>query len=311
MKPGSEMSLRKSLPSPTALFMFEAAAKNLSFTKAGTEFNVTQSAVSRMIKRLEVHLGTELFNRNPTGLELTSDGAELFKAVSSGFRTIEAGLEDLRSRQGNARRVTISLSSAFAMHWFVPRVDRFQERFPDIDLRFQLVKGEPLGPFDDVDLAIRYNHPPNTEQHSWKLAEEVIVPVCSVLYREQHGSLDDFARGHVCAKQSGQMRIPWPVFLDKTNAIDLNIDRYLTFSDYALVVQAALKGRALALGWLHVVGSELLEEGLVRAGPQCLKTGYDYNVVATKARPLRDVSSQVKDWIVGEMTDMMEQVSAR
>jgi DNA-binding transcriptional LysR family regulator len=151
------MSLRKSLPSPTALFMFEASARHLSFTRAANDFNVTQSAVSRMIKRLEIHLGTILFRRGPTGLELTGEGFELFKAVSLGFRTIEAGFDDLRARQGNAHVVTLSLSSAFAMQWFVPMVDRFRETFPEIDLRLQIVKGEPVGPFEEVDLAIRYN----------------------------------------------------------------------------------------------------------------------------------------------------------
>lgn len=303
------MSLRKSLPSPTALFMFEAAAKQLSFTRAGAEFNVTQSAVSRMIKRLETHLGVELFKRNPTGLALTAEGAELFKAVSMGFRTIETGIDELRSRQGNARRVTISLSSAFAMHWFVPRVDRFQETFPDIDLRFQLVKGEPLGPFDDVDLAIRYNHPASSEQHSWKCADEVIVPVCSAAYAAQHGTLDEPTSGHLFARQSGPLRVPWPVFLEGTGRVEPEGERYVTFSDYALVVQAALKGRALALGWLHVVGDELLEEGLVRAGTQVLRTGFSYDIVATKDRPLRDVSVKVKDWIITEMTAMFERLA--
>ena len=233
------MSLRKLLPSPAALFMFEAAARHLSFTKAGAEFNVTQSAVSRMINRLEVHLETQLFDRTSTGITLTQDGTQLFRSVGMGFRTIETGLDELRSRQGDAKRVTISISSAFAMHWFVPRVDKFQEEFPDIDLRFQLVKGEPLGPFDDVDLAVRYNHPPSAEQHSWKLFDEIIVPVCSSGYVAQHGTLAEVQRGHVLAKQSGQMRVPWPVFLENSATPFPDGERYLTFSDYALVVQAA------------------------------------------------------------------------
>lgn len=304
------MSLRKLLPSPVALFMFEAAAKHLSFTRAGAEFNVTQSAVSRMIKRLEVHLGTQLFDRNPTGLELTQDGLALFKSVGMGFKTIEAGLEDLRSRQGNAKRVTISISSAFAMHWFVPRMDRFQEEFPGIDLRFQLVKGEPVGPFDDVDLAIRYNHPANAEQHSWKLADEIIVPVCSAGYAAQHGTLRESLTGHVLAKQSGPMRVPWPVYLERTGTSKPEGERYLTFSDYALAVQAALKGRALALGWLHVLGDEILEEGLIRASSTALETGFTYDIVATTSRPLRDVSVVVKDWIIEEMHQMQKRLAS-
>lgn len=298
------MSLRKALPSPVALFMFEASARHLSFTRAGSEFNVTQSAVSRMIKRLEVHLGTELFRRTPTGLELTPDGSELFKSVSIGFRSIEAGLDELRSRQGSTRRVTISLSSAFAMHWFVSRVDKFQQTFPEIDLRFQLVKGEPIGPFEDVDLAVRYNHPANAEHHSWKLADEIIVPVGSAGYVTGHGSLDDNRTGHVLANQIGQLRVPWAMFFEKTGAVEPEKARLMTFSDYALVVQAALKGRALALGWLHVVGDEILEGGLVRAAAKELRTGFSYDIVAATSRPLRDASVAVKDWIIAEMQSM-------
>lgn len=304
------MSLRKALPSPVALFMFEASARHLSFTRAGSEFNVTQSAVSRMIKRLEVHLGTVLFRRTPTGLELTAHGGELFKSVSIGFRSIEAGLDELRSRQGSTRRVTISLSSAFAMHWFVPRVDKFQQTFPEIDLRFQLVKGEPVGPFEDVDLAVRYNHPANAEHHSWKLADEIIVPVGSTGYVATHGGLDDNRAGHVLANQTNQARVPWAAFFEQTGSAEPEQARFMTFSDYALVVQAALKGRALALGWLHVVGDEILEGGLVRAGARELRTGFSYDIVAATSRPLRDVAVGVKDWIIAEMRNMITDLNS-
>jgi LysR family glycine cleavage system transcriptional activator len=211
------MSIRKFIPSATSLFMFEAAAKQLSFTRAAAEFNVTQSAVSRMIKRLETHLETALFKREASGLQLTEDGALLFKAVSAGLQTIEAALEELSARQGKYGIVTISISSAFAVHCFVPMMDRFQAAFPDIDLRFQLVKGEPVGPFDDVDLAIRHNHPANAEQHSWKLMDEIIIPVCSPDYALRHGTLSAKAEcPHVFSNLSGSMRVPWYSFLEKT-----------------------------------------------------------------------------------------------
>ncbi|MEZ5784405.1 MAG: LysR family transcriptional regulator [Rhizobiaceae bacterium] len=306
------MSLRKRLPSPAALFMFEAAARHLSFTRAGAEFNVTQSAVSRMIKRLEVHLGIELFDRNPTGLTLTQDGHEFFKSVGMGFRSIEAGLDELHSRQGNARRVTISISSAFAMHWFVPRMDKFQETFPEIDLRFQLSNGEPSAPSGGCRSGCALQSPENAEQHSWKLFDEIIVPVCSSGYVAQHGTLAETRRGHVLAKQSGPMRIPWPVFLESSGTPHPEGERYLTFSDYALAVQAALKGRALALGWLQsVVGNELprRESGAGRSAE--LQTGYSYDIVATTRRPLRDVSVLVKDWIICQMHEMEERLAVQ
>ena len=68
------MTLRKMLPSPNAIFMFEAAARHLNFTRAAQEFNVTQSAISRMIARLESQIDAKLFRRAPTGVELTDEG---------------------------------------------------------------------------------------------------------------------------------------------------------------------------------------------------------------------------------------------
>lgn len=102
------MSLRKLLPSPNAIFMFEAAARHLSFTSAAREFNVTQSAVSRMIARLESHLDARLFHRLSTGIELTDDGRILFEAVGGGFQQIEAALDYIRSRTAGAGTVTLS-----------------------------------------------------------------------------------------------------------------------------------------------------------------------------------------------------------
>lgn len=304
------MPLRKLLPSPNAIFMFEAAARNLNFTSAAREFNVTQSAVSRMIARLESHLDVKLFVRSPIGIELTDDGRLLYGAVGGGFQQIEMALDDIRARQGEAGTVTLSLSSAFAMHWFMPRFDRFQASFPAIDLRFQLVRGEPSGPVEDVDLAIRYNQPPNVEQQSWQLMEEVVLPVCSPAYLAEHGSLDectDLCR-HTLAHLSGSIRIPWQRYLAQFDYPQPAGSRSLTFSDYTLVIQAAIKGRGIALGWWHVVAHELLQKGLVQAARHELRTGDYYYLVATARRPLRKSALLVRDWLLDEMSVLRREI---
>jgi DNA-binding transcriptional LysR family regulator len=302
--------LRKLLPSPNAIFMFEAAARHLNFTYAAREFNVTQSAVSRMIARLESHLQIRLFHRSPSGIELTEDGRLLYQAVGHGFQHIEIALDDIRARQGEGGTVNFSVSSAFAMHWFMPRFDRFQRAFPDIDLRFQLVRGEPVGPIEDVDLAIRYNESANASQHSWSLMEEVVLPVCSPEYFAEFGSLDavdDLSR-HTFAHLSGATRIPWQSYLATFGYPSAAGSRTLTFSDYTLVVQAALQGKGLALGWWHVVAHELLQKDLVPAGRHELRTGAHYNLLATTSRPLREPARRVKDWLLNEMSELRREI---
>lgn len=292
--------------------MFEAAARHLSFTAAGREFNVTQPAVSRMIARLESHLDARLFRRLPTGLELTEEGRLLYRAVSAGFQQVEVALDELRAANGDAGIVTISVSSAFAMHWFMPRFDLFRQAFPDIDLRFQLVHGEPVGPLEGVDFGIRYNRQPGADHHHWKLIDEIIVPVCSPAYLAVHGSLDDCTdlSGHTLAHLSGATRVPWRRFLAETGYPSSTGGRSLTFSDYALVIQAAVKGQGIALGWWHVVVNELHQQGLVRAGRKEFRTGDSYNLVASAARAPRKSAILVRDWLLAEMSTVENLSSA-
>lgn len=303
------MPLRQRLPSPNAIFMFETAARHLNFTHAAQEFNVTQPAVSRMIARLESYIDAKLFRRTPVGIELTDEGRLLFAAVGSGFHQIETALDDIKSRHGGAGTVTLSCSSAFSMHWFMPRFDRFHAAFPGIDLRFQLVRGEPSGPIEDVDFAIRYNQLPNVEQHSWELMEEVVLPVCSPAYLEEFGSLDDCTdlRHHTLAHLAESPRLPWYRYLSTFNYPSPAGSRSLTFTDYTLVIQTAIKGRGIALGWWHVVAHELLQKGLVHAGKHELRTGSHYHLVATKRRPLRKSAILVRDWLLDEMKLLRQQ----
>lgn len=296
------MSLRKRLSSPNAIFMFEAAARHLNFTDAAREFNVTQPAVSRMIARLESHLDTRLFHRISTGLVLTDDGRILLEAVGGGFQQIEVALDDIQMRAGGTGTVTLSASSAFSMHWFMPRFDRFHESLPEIDLRFQLVRGEPTGPVEDVDFAIRYNQPGNVELHSWPLMEEVVLPVCSPSYLAEFGGLDGCVdiRQQTFAHLADSPRLPWHRYLSLHGYPPLAGSRSLTFTDYTLVIQTAIKGRGIALGWWHVVAHELLQKGLVPAGKQ-FRSGDYYHLVATKRRPLRKSAILVRDWMLEEM----------
>ena len=129
------------LPSSNALFVFDAAARNGSFTAAAAELNVTQPAVSRMLGRFEDYLGVRLFDRTAGGATLTEEGELLYRRVTDGFRSIESGLVEIERRRRGTETVTLSVSSAFTNHWLMPRIDKLQRAFPNVDLRFQLISG--------------------------------------------------------------------------------------------------------------------------------------------------------------------------
>lgn len=296
------MPLRARLPSSGSLFMFEAAARHCNFTLAAREFNVTQPAISRMISRLEQHLRTTLFIRRVGGLELTAEGRMLFRAVREGFERIEETVCEIEARAQDPEIVTVSVTSAFAIHWLMPRLDRFRREVPGVTLRFDLIHGEPLGRIGAADLGLRYNMPGGDDIESWPLYEEMVIPVYSPGYLQDHGPIDapDGLKGQVLASLIGRMRIPWSRFLGVLDLGPMRDATELSFSDYALVIQGAIKGQAVALGWWHVVAGEILSGGLVPASSRYLKTGAHYHLVLRKSAASRPAVQKVRAWLMAE-----------
>ena len=166
------------LPSLNGLRAFEAAARHLSFTNAASELNVTQTAISHQIRRLEEELGVRLFVR-----------AEPRAGVDAGSQRLSAGCPrrvqrsrlatDRLLRRDDDHVLTVSTLASLAAKWLLPRLSKFQESHPGIDVR--ITTSTSLVDFrsGDVDAAIRYGrgHWPGLRA-DWLMADE-LFPVCS------------------------------------------------------------------------------------------------------------------------------------
>ncbi len=293
-------SLRKLLPSGNALFVFEAAARERSFTRAAAELNVTQPAVSRMLGRLERHLGTRLFQRGGEGVSLTDDGLLLFRGVTDGFRSIEGALDELRRRTTGLETVTLSVSSAFATHWLMPRIGALQKACPEVDLRFQLIPGPLKGPLDTVDFGMRYLAPDDTGFDMTFFVNEVVVPVCSPAYLDRREATGEATFIHLDGAPTD-----WIVRLHAGGA-DAPHD-LLHFADYAVVLQAALLGQGIALGWINVVSHALKTGALVPAG-DVVRLERRCCLASVRGRPLQEAAGAVRDWLVREMRGDLDAV---
>ncbi|MCB5411958.1 LysR family transcriptional regulator [Pseudogemmobacter faecipullorum] len=282
--------------------MFEAAARHMSFTEAAREFNVTQPAVSRMIARLEDHLGCELFRRKSGRTELTDSGVVLLRGVRSGFDSIESALGEIAALHQQDNTLTISVTSAFAIHWLMPRFDKLRRDLPELTVRLDLIHGEPNGPLGAADIGIRYNMTSSEDSEIAMLADEVIIPVCSPAYLQTHSRIDGPGgmKGHTIANLQGTLRLPWQKALPWLSGGQFHDADEMTFSDYALVLQAAIKGQAIALGWWHVVAHEIFTGGLVPAGNKMLKTGAFYNLLTRPGPGKRPAVRKLCDWLIAE-----------
>jgi DNA-binding transcriptional LysR family regulator len=297
--------LRRMLPSSNALFVFDAAARNGSFTAAAAELNVTQPAVSRMLGQLEQHLGVRLFDRAGGRAVLTEEGELLYRRVVDGFRSIESGLIEIERRRKGTETVTLSVSSAFTTHWLMPRIDKLQRQFPNVDLRFQLISGSLRGPVENVDLGMRFRDRDEPVAGGTLVMKEVMLPICSPSYRNADDA--DVSEGNTIIKLAdtpGDWAKDYPGFLTKRSGPA----KMLSFTDYAVVVQAALLGQGIALGWLTVASHWLLTGALVPASDALSTTRRICEFLPPRNRSMRPVAVEIKDWIIEQMRQEVSQI---
>jgi LysR family glycine cleavage system transcriptional activator len=164
------------LPSLGSLRAFAAVADAGSYTQAAAALNVSHAAVSQQVKALEERLGVALVARDGRGIALTEEGAALARDLATGFAAIARGVETLTGA-GADRPVQITMSPAFAVQWFMPRITAFQKRHPEITLMLnptaEVVVLKPGG----IDLAIRYgdNRTPDAKVDPVLIADMVVV----------------------------------------------------------------------------------------------------------------------------------------
>ena len=293
-------SLRSLIGSPGALYAFEAAARLGSFTAAGRELNVTQAAVSFAVKHLEEALGIALFLRNHKKIELTDVGERFYHDVAIGLAHIRRSAQELR-RLRRDRHVTLSVSTGFATCWMVPRLGAFRVAHPDIELRVQTSDKDVELTAEGIDLGIRRGDGAWAMYEATLLAPEEIYPVCSAAYRPDARPLDLLSLSKLDLIHLDEPFRPRPTWADWFFAkgfVWTDAGAGLRLNDYALVLQAALEGEGVALGWRHLVAESVRCGRLIRPIPASLVTNLGFYVVWPKRVRLSPFAVHVRDWLL-------------
>jgi LysR family transcriptional regulator, glycine cleavage system transcriptional activator len=275
---------RARLPSLDALRVFEATARHLSFTKAAAELHVTQSAISHRIRCLEQSLGQKLLRRSPSGIELTSAGMVLAKGVGRAVEEIWSAVDTV-DNDSAANLLTLSVQSAFARHWLMPRLPRFCEKFPAIELSISAEDQVADLLSGSVDARIEYSLGGERGLHTTRLMTDSTIPVCSPAALRRFGPLrspSEVAKVPLLHDRSAEQDASgsgWQTWLDGVGEPDLACRSGLRFNDASLTLNAAAAGLGLALARVSLLGSELREGRLVCPLPYAVRTHYAYNFV--------------------------------
>lgn len=293
--------LWKLIGSPRHLLVFEASARLGSFTKAAFELNVSQPAVSLCIKNLENTLGVGLFVRQHRAIHLTAAGERLFRDVSVGFERILATAQDLNA-SSKQQHVTLSVSSAFAHYWVVPRLDDFHANHPHIELRLQITDREPPVGTDGVSVAVRRGtgHWPGC--HAGLIAREVLCPIISPTYFSTIGALstpaDLTTRRLIHLEEPIRPRPNWRDWFAHFDVRFNDQGEGLRLNDYALVLQATMAGEGFALGWQHVTNRLVGQDLLCRLDKWQWCTGLGFYLVWPADVQPGPQTQALKDWIL-------------
>ncbi len=285
---------------------FEAAARNLSFTKAAEELFITQSAVSRQIKALEDHLGVRLFKRRPRSLVLTESGQLLYRLAADVLERLQAGTDQLRA-DSRARQLSITTTTGFASLWLIPRLQRFTSLNPDIDVRISATTEALNLERGLIDLAIRYCRPETVPEGAVRLFGEEMLPVCSrALLRDRARPLkrpQDLKHHtllHFDYPGAEKTFMDWGTWLAALGIHDLKSAGALHFSQYEQMIQAAISGQGVALGRQPLV-NELIQSGML-ATPfkQPLVGSRAYFIIESPLGAGKPHVRQFADWVLEE-----------
>ena len=141
---------------PRDLFPFVEAARRGSFSAAARLLQVTPSAVSKSVARLEKALGARLFNRSTRLLQLTTEGQAFFERLGAALDDIDLAVESIgETRQTPSGLVRLATTASFGRAFVLPLVKEFLELYPQISLEIQFDDGTPNFIQQRFDIAIR------------------------------------------------------------------------------------------------------------------------------------------------------------
>src|SRR5580698_1275902 len=294
------MDMSTRLPSLNGLRAFEAAARHLSFTNAAAELNVTQTAISHQIRRLEEELGIRLFVRQNRALALTAEAKDYLPGVRAAFNDLRLATDRLL-RKDNEHVLTISTLASLAAKWLLPRLSAFQEAHPGIDVRITTSTALVDFKSGDVDAAIRYGrgHWPGLRA-DWLTADQ-LFPVCSPALLTGNRPLrrtEDLVH-RTLLHTSGGYDDDWRLWLTAAGQpSDISKQRGLSFDLILMTVQAAIDGLGVALGRTTYVEGDIAKGRLVVPFKMALPADAGFYLVSPQARAESPKLSAFRQWLL-------------
>jgi LysR family transcriptional regulator, glycine cleavage system transcriptional activator len=297
------------LPPLNACRAFEAAARLGSFTRAATELNVTPTAISHHIKVLEAWTGRRLFKRRNNNITPTDDARHLAPLITEALEKLAGGVQSIMGAKGPTP-LTISVQPDFALKWLIPRLRRFAERHPSVELRLATSYRALDLINEDIDVAVRYLDHPAAER-TFAAAEmsndlQVDHLLRADLSPVAHPGM--FPPG--CTADADTLRRStllhvigapedWRNWLDAAGIRGINATKGPKFESYALSGEAAAQKWGVAMGRVGFIEADLAAGRLIAPFPLKLASRRSWFLLTTR-RTTKPQVATLRTWMLQE-----------
>lgn len=297
------MAGKLQLPHLQVLVVFEAAARHGNFTAAGNELGLSQPAVSQRIQILENQVNTPLFERRHRGVQLTESGSRLYQIVRTSLNDISEQLESIK-RKHQRRALRIDTDMGFASHWLLPRLNALQRLIPDVDVQISTSPNDYNFRDSNAHLAIYFGNGSWPGSEAQKLFPEIVVPVCN------HTIIPDVS--HIASpaellnypllqlpETRPQRWLTWEDWFHHHQVAYHSHAASRTFNAYSLVIQAAIEGQGIALGWRPLI-TPFLDNGQLQICGAEMCTERGYYLISAHNQSYSPLHEKVKTWLLDE-----------
>lgn len=296
-------------PPHAAFRAFEAAARHASFAKAADELNVSPAAISQQIQALEAYAGQPLFRRLGRGVELTDAGKAAFRHASEGLAALAEAARVMRLPL-RSQRVSVSAAPSFAMKWLVPRLERFKDAHPEVEVWVNADMAVVDFAVSDVDIAIRYGPGGYRDANSERLLPESVLAICSPALVEGAEGLktpNDLARFGLLHDESSSAdpSCPtWDMWLMARGVDGVDARKGLRLNLSSLVIEAAIAGKGVALAKRQLAAADLALGRLVAPfGEAATPVNFAYWMVWPRGRTVTPALRSFMEWLRSEARD--------
>jgi len=294
------------LPPLNALRAFEATARHLSFKQAADELVLTPSALSHQVKGLEDYLGLPLFVRQTRSIALTEKGAQLLPYLTEGFDRLADGIRRLGAETPD-NVLIVSTGPAFAAKWLAPRVYRFVDLHPDIELRISANLKKSDFQEDGVDVVVRFGNGDYPGLFTEKLFDDYVIPLVSPHTVTEDRPLNtpaDLAHHTLLHDESMAFMnepVGWAEWLRHAGVSGIDAERGPRFNHADHGIDAAVDGAGVVLGRTLLARRDIRLGHLVAPFDLRLPTGAAYWFCCPPPALEREKIRVFKDWLMTEV----------